>query len=133
VRAIVLHEFGPPEVLVPAEVPDPVAGTGQVLIDVEFANITFVETQVRAGRAPNPAMLPELPVIPGNGVGGVVIRVGAGVDPALVGRRVITSTGGSGGYAERVAVAPGRRRWWRRPAGASAACSSSWPATSGPS
>ena len=45
-----------------------------------------------------------LPMVPGNGVGGAVAAVGAGVDPALVGRRVVTSTGGAGGYAEKVAV-----------------------------
>ena len=103
-RAVVLSEFGPPAVLVPAEVPDPAPGPGQVVVDVELAGITFVETQVRAGRAPNPAMAPALPGILGNGVGGVMAAVGPGLDPALAGTRVVTSTGGSGGYAERVAV-----------------------------
>jgi NADPH2:quinone reductase len=103
-RAVVLNEFGPPAVLVPAEVPDPVAGPGQAVIEVEFANITFVETQVRAGRSPNPALAPRLPAVLGNGVGGVVGSVGEGVDTSLLGSRVITATGGSGGYAERAAV-----------------------------
>jgi NADPH2:quinone reductase len=43
-------------------------------------------------------------MIPGNGVGGVVASVGDGVAPDLAGARVITSTGGAGAYAERVAV-----------------------------
>lgn len=103
-RAVLLNEFGSPENLVAADVPDPVAGPEQVVVDVSIANITFVETQVRAGRAPHPAMAPDLPAVLGNGVGGVVATVGAGADPALVGRRVITTTGGLGGYAERVAV-----------------------------
>jgi NADPH2:quinone reductase len=103
-RAIVMREFGPPEVLTPADVAEPVAGPRQALIAVELANITFVETQVRAGRPPHPAMAPGLPVIPGNGVGGVVIGAGPGVDAALLGARVVSATGGSGGYAERVAV-----------------------------
>jgi NADPH2:quinone reductase len=73
-----------------------------VLIEVAFANITFVETQFRAsGRGP---FEPELPMIPGNGVGGVVSAVGEGADTGLIGRLVVTSTGGSGGYAQRVAV-----------------------------
>jgi NADPH:quinone reductase len=92
-RAVLLSRFGPPDVLVPADVPEPAAGPGQALIEVELANITFVETQVRAGRAPNPAMAPELPAIPGNGVGGTVAAVGEGADPDWVGRRVVTSTG----------------------------------------
>jgi NADPH:quinone reductase len=101
-RAVLLSEFGPPSVLVPAEVPSPVAGDGRVLIDVAYANITFVETQFRAtGFGPFSG---ELPVIPGNGVGGVVTEAGRGVDESWVGRRVVTSTGGAGGYAERVAV-----------------------------
>jgi NADPH:quinone reductase len=103
-RAVVLSAFGPPRALAVAEVPDPVAGRGQALIEVDIANITFVETQIRAGHAPNPAMAPRLPAILGNGVGGVIRAVGEGADDALVRRRVISSTGGSGGYAERAAV-----------------------------
>ncbi|MFC6016926.1 zinc-binding dehydrogenase [Plantactinospora solaniradicis] len=99
-RAVWLTEFGGPEVLVATDRPDPVAGPGQVVVAVEFANITFVETQLRAGAGPG-GFRPELPVIPGNGVGGLVDSVGPGVDPALVGRRVVSGTGGSGGYAER--------------------------------
>jgi NADPH:quinone reductase len=104
VRAVLLREFGAPEQLVAEEVPEPVAGEGQALIDVEFANITFIETQLRAGNAPVLAMSPRLPAVLGNGVGGVVSSVGEGVDAALVGRRVVSTTGGSGGYAERVVV-----------------------------
>ncbi|GGS49910.1 NADPH:quinone reductase [Planobispora rosea] len=101
-RAVWLKEFGGPEVLVAGEAPEPVAGPGQALVEVAFANITFVETQFRAGGfGPFKA---ELPVIPGNGVGGVVTAVGPGAGEDLVGRRVIGSTGGSGGYAERAAV-----------------------------
>ena len=87
--------------LVSEEVPEPVPGPDQVLIDVDVANVTFVETQVRAGRPPSPSMLPRLPAILGNGVGGVVARVGDGVDPHFVGRRVVASLHGTGGYAER--------------------------------
>jgi NADPH2:quinone reductase len=73
-----------------------------VLIDVAYANTTFVETQIRAGTAPFASHTP--PFIPGNGVGGVVAQVGDGVDPRWVGKRVIAGTAGSGGYAERVTV-----------------------------
>ena len=101
-RAVWLREFGGPEVLTIDEAPDPVAGPGQVVVDVEFANITFVETQFRASG--NGPFKVTLPMVPGNGVGGVVAAVGDGVDDELLGTRVITSTGGSGGYAERAAV-----------------------------
>jgi NADPH2:quinone reductase len=99
-----MREFGPPGVLRPETAPEPTPGPGQVVIGVEFASITFVETQIRAGRPPHPAMLPALPVILGNGVGGTVIKVGADTDPALLGRPVVTALGGKGGYAEQAAA-----------------------------
>jgi NADPH2:quinone reductase len=83
-RAIWLRDFGPPSALVPGEAPDP---GGESVIEVAYANITFVETQVRAGRGP---FAVTLPMIPGNGVGGF-----------LDGRRVVASLSGRGGYAER--------------------------------
>lgn len=104
-RAVLLRAFGPPEQLQPAELPEPLPGAGEVVIDVELANITFVETQIRAGRPPHPAMAPDLPAVLGNGVGGVIAAVGAGADPALVGRRVVSSLRGTGGYAERAVAA----------------------------
>jgi NADPH2:quinone reductase len=101
---VTIERFGPPEVLQPVELAAPVAGEGSVVIDVELANITFVETQLRAGRAPA-AMLPELPAVLGNGVGGTVAAAGPGVGPGLVGRRVIASLTGTGGYAQQAVAA----------------------------
>lgn len=97
-RAVVMEEFGGPEVLRVRQVGDPVPGTGQVLVEVAYASITFVETQVRSGDGPFGR--PALPRTPGNGVGGRIVAVGAEVDPALVGTVVVTTTGGEGGYAE---------------------------------
>jgi len=108
VRAVIMREFGPPEVLEPGEAPEPATGDDQVVVDVELANVTFVETQVRAGRPPHPSMLPALPAILGNGVGGVVAAIGPGVGEDTVGRRVVTGLGGSGGYAERAVGAAQR-------------------------
>jgi NADPH2:quinone reductase len=99
-RAVVMDRFGGPDVLRLREVPDPVPGPGQVLVAVEYAGVTFVETQVRAGRGPMAQHRPPLPHIPGNGVGGRIVAVGPGVDPGQVGSAVVTTTGGSGGYAE---------------------------------
>jgi NADPH2:quinone reductase len=99
-----LDAFGGPENLHLVEVPDPVPGPGQVLVRTAAAGITFVETQVRAGRPPWPGPGPALPVVLGNGVEGDVIGVGEGVAPSWLGRRVVTATGGAGGYADRVAV-----------------------------
>ncbi|MBO4209379.1 zinc-binding dehydrogenase [Micromonospora echinofusca] len=102
-RAVWLTEFGGPEVLVPGEAPEPVPGPGQVLVKVDYANVTFVETQFRAGLTVGP-LRGEPPLIPGNGVGGTVVAVGPGVDRGLVGKPVVGSTGGTGGYAERALV-----------------------------
>ena len=92
-RAVLLEQFGPPENLVLREVPDPVPGPDDVLISVAAAGITFVETVIRAGRGWSAAQRPALPFVPGNGVAGTVD-----------GRHVVSTTGGSGGYAELVAV-----------------------------
>jgi NADPH:quinone reductase len=100
VRAVVIREFGPPEVLEPADVAEVRAGPDEVVIDVEFANVTFVETQVRAGRPPHPSMLPTLPAVLGNGVGGTV-----GDASPWSGLRVVASLNGRGGYAERAVAA----------------------------
>lgn len=103
-RAIQLSAFGPPETLELVELPDPRPGPGQVVVGVAYVGVTFVDTQIRAGRPPSPAMLPALPTIPGNGVGGVVRALGPGADPDLAGARVIATTGGRGACAEQVAV-----------------------------
>src|SRR5687767_442466 len=93
-KAVWFEEFGRPEVLVAADASDPVPGPGQALIEVSFANITFVETMFSAsGFGPFET---ELPMIPGNGIGGVVASVGVETDERLVGKRVVASTGVSG-------------------------------------
>ena len=105
-RAIQVERFGGPEVLVAADLPDPVAGPGQVVVGVSAADVGFVETQIRAGGfGEHFAVTP--PYVPGHGVAGRVISIGDGVDPGWVGRRVAGYTGdqgGRGGYAERVAL-----------------------------
>lgn len=104
IRAVVLRQFGPPHLLRVEDVPGPEPGAGEVLVDVTATSVVFVDTQVRAGRPPNPAMAPDLPVVLGNGVVGRVRAVGPEVDSELIGTRVAGTTGGSGGYAERALV-----------------------------
>lgn len=109
-RAVEVTRFGGPEVLAVRELPDPVAGPGQALIDVAAADVLFVDTRIRAGWGQEWFTV-EPPYIPGNGVAGVVRAVGSGVDEAWVGRRVLAYTGENngmtptGGYAEKAAVA----------------------------
>ncbi|MEV4759226.1 zinc-binding dehydrogenase [Micromonospora sp. NPDC049559] len=101
--AIEVDRFGGPEVLVPREVPDPVPGAGEAVVDVAAADVLWVETMIRQGRGA-PYFPIEPPYRPGVGVAGVVAAVGAGVDPGWVGRRVVTRTGANGGYVQRALV-----------------------------
>ncbi|MGW7076705.1 zinc-binding dehydrogenase [Streptomyces sp. NPDC054866] len=100
-RAVVLHEFGPAENLTYETWPDPLAGPGQVRIAVRAAGVHYVETVMRRGDASDMAPpLPELPSVFGGEVAGVVDAVGPGVDPAWLGRAVVTPRSEPGGYAE---------------------------------
>jgi NADPH2:quinone reductase len=103
VKAVLLKEFGPPDVLLATDLPDPVAGPGQVVVRAAAISVVFVDTMIRAGRGPSPAHQPELPAIPGTGVGGTVVAVGEGVDADLVGTTVVARPP-MDGYAEKVAV-----------------------------
>ncbi|WP_131736476.1 zinc-binding dehydrogenase [Actinomadura roseirufa] len=102
-RVVQAVRFGGPEALVPGEAPDPVAEAGQVVVTVEVAGVTFVETQIRRGVSEWHAS-PPLPYVPGGLVAGTVSSIGARVDPSWLGRRVIAGTGETGGFAERAAV-----------------------------
>lgn len=98
-RAVVAVRPGPPEVLQVTDLPDPRPGPGEVVVAVEVAATTFVDTQVRAGRGPRPLDPREFPLVPGNGVAGTVTAVGRGVNRSWLGAAVVTSTGGHGGYS----------------------------------
>ncbi|WP_318836393.1 zinc-binding dehydrogenase [Actinomadura rudentiformis] len=106
VLVIEVEEFGGPEVLVPREVPDLEAGPGEVVVKVTAADTLFVDTQIRLGAA-REFFDVKPPYVPGGAVSGEVVSVGAGVDPAWIGRGVIAYTGGlegHGGYAELAVV-----------------------------
>ncbi|GLY32286.1 NADPH:quinone reductase [Kineosporia sp. NBRC 101731] len=93
--------------LVPAVEPDPVAGPGQVLVEVSVAGLTFVETQIRQGVG-SWHRRPELPYVPGGLVGGTVRELGSRVDPSWAGRRVVARIGETGGFAELAVAEPGQ-------------------------
>lgn len=104
--------FGGPDVLVLGEVPDPVAGPGEVVVDVAAADVMFLDARLRSGWGLN--FFPvEPPYVPGGSVAGVVSAVGPDVDPAWVGKRVVARTAASGigggvptgGYAEKALAA----------------------------
>jgi NADPH2:quinone reductase len=102
VRAVIADHPGPCDVLHPVTLPDPEPGPGQVRVAVDSAAITFIDTMIRAGSPVAPPA--SFPLVLGNGVAGAVDRIGPDVDPAWVGTRVVTTTGGSGGYANLAAA-----------------------------
>jgi NADPH2:quinone reductase len=104
-----VSRFGGPEVLAARQVPDPVAGPGQVLVRTTAADVLLVDVMIRYGLGVDYFPI-RPPYVPGNGVAGTVISAGDGVDSAWAGRAVVAHTGGgggSGGYAEQAVVAAG--------------------------
>ena len=96
-KAIVVHEFGAPEVLKLEEVPRPQPAAGQVLVRIHAAGVNPYDTYMRAGTY---AVKPPLPYTPGSDGAGVIEAVGAGVKKVKPGDRVYTARTVSGAYAE---------------------------------
>ena len=102
-RAIIVREFGPPDVMKLETVPTPVPGPSQVLVRVRAAGVNPVETYVRAGVY---ARKPSLPYIPGSDGAGEVETVGSEIKDFTHGDRVyiagdnVTTVAGAGTYAE---------------------------------
>ncbi len=96
-KAIVVHQFGGPEVLKLEEITNISPGQGQVLIRVKAAGVNPVETYIRNGTY---ARMPQLPYTPGTDCAGIVDSVGAGVTRVKLGERVYTGGSVSGTYAE---------------------------------
>jgi NADPH2:quinone reductase len=99
VRAIQITEAGGPEVLTLAELPDPVAGPDDLLVEVAACGVNYIDTYQRQGIYPM-----TLPYVPGLEGTGRVRAVGAGVTDFAVGDRVAWADP-LGGYAE-LAVVP---------------------------
>jgi NADPH:quinone reductase len=95
-KTIRVSEFGPPEVMKLTDAPAPVAGPGQVLVEVKAVGVNPVDSYIRAGIYG----MRELPYTPGFDAGGVVKSAGAGVERFKPGDRVYTSGTLSGAYAE---------------------------------
>lgn len=87
-RAIVLHEFGGPEVLRPEEVPVPKPAAGEILIRVRSVSVNrTLDCVVRAGKYP---VTIQLPHVLGVDPAGEVVEVGGGVGRFRRGERVAT-------------------------------------------
>lgn len=96
-KAILVREFGPPEVLKVEEVLTPKPAAGQVLVRIRAAGVNPADTYMRSGRY---AMKPPLPYTPGSDGAGVIEQVGPDVARCKPGGRVYTARTVSGSYAE---------------------------------
>ena len=96
-KAIVVHEFGGPEVLKLEEVPTPKPAAGQVLVRVHAVGVNPYDTYMRAGTY---AVKPPLPYTPGSDGAGVIEAVGPGVTKVKPGDRVYVAKTVSGAYAD---------------------------------
>lgn len=103
-RAIVVSEPGGPDALVWTEVPDPVAGPGEVVVDVVASAVNRADLLQRQGFYPPP---PGAPPYPGLECSGRVAALGDGVEGWTVGDPCVALLAG-GGYAEKVVVPAGQ-------------------------
>ena len=99
-RAAVCPQYGPPEVVRVEEVPDPVAGSGQVVVAVAAAAVNYPDVLLVADSY---QVSVPVPFVPGSEFAGVVTDTGSGVTDFAVGDRV-TGTRMVGAFAQRVAV-----------------------------
>jgi putative PIG3 family NAD(P)H quinone oxidoreductase len=103
-HAVVVTVPGGPDVLGWREVADPVAGPGEVVLDVAASAVNLADVQQRQGHYPPPA---DAPPWPGLECSGTVATIGHGVTDWAVGDQACAVLSG-GGYAERVSVPAGQ-------------------------
>jgi NADPH:quinone reductase-like Zn-dependent oxidoreductase len=102
-KAAYFMKHGGPEVMQYGTVPDPIAGRGQLLIDVHAASVNGADWKVRAGHY---AQITDVPYVPGRDFSGVVSALGAGVTGFAVGDAVfgVCDVGQEAAYAEKIAI-----------------------------
>jgi len=101
-KAAFIEKFGGPEVIQYGELPDPVAGPGEVVVDVVAASVNAADWKVRAGEYSEA----KFPLVLGRDFSGTVAALGAGVTDLKVGDAVfgVLEAGREGAYAEKLAI-----------------------------
>ncbi|WP_426032634.1 NADPH:quinone oxidoreductase family protein [Caulobacter sp. DWP3-1-3b2] len=99
-KAVLSKAVGGPETLVLEELPDPVAGPGQVVLTVKACGVNYPDVLIIEDKY---QFKPQRPFAPGGEVAGVVEQLGEGVTGLTVGQRVLASSG-HGGMAEKLLV-----------------------------
>jgi NADPH:quinone reductase-like Zn-dependent oxidoreductase len=102
-KAAYIAKFGGPEVLTYGDLPDPVAGPGQIVVDVAAASINAADWKVCAGEYGG---TPKFPMSLGRDFSGTVAALGDGVSDLKVGDEVfgVLETGRDGTYMEKLAI-----------------------------
>jgi NADPH:quinone reductase-like Zn-dependent oxidoreductase len=102
-KAAFIERFGGPEVLTYGDQPDPVAGPGQVVVDVAAASVNGADWRVRAGQYGQA----KFPLILGRDFSGTVSATAPDVSDLKVGDPVfgVLEAGREGAYAEKLAIA----------------------------
>ncbi len=102
-KAAYLEEYGSPAVLKFGNVPDPVPGADEVLVDIHAASVNAADWKVRLGSY-KPAK--NFPYILGRDFSGVIRAIGENVDDLYIGDAVfgVCDVGQEGAYAEKIAV-----------------------------
>jgi len=99
-RALLSKAPGGPETLIMDDLPDPMAGPGQVVVVVKACSINYPDVLIIEDKY---QMKPPRPFAPGSEISGVVDSVGEGVTDFKPGDRVLCTTG-AGGLVEKIAV-----------------------------
>jgi NADPH:quinone reductase-like Zn-dependent oxidoreductase len=101
-KAVFIERYGGPDLLKYGDLPDPDAGSGEVVIDVHAASVNAADWKVRAGQYAQATF----PLILGRDFSGVISTVGAGVADLKRGDAVfgVCESGQEGAYAEKIAV-----------------------------
>jgi NADPH:quinone reductase-like Zn-dependent oxidoreductase len=101
-KAAFIEQYGGPEVLKYGDLPDPIAGPGEVVVDVVAASVNGADWKVRVGQYKQS----KFPFALGRDFSGVICAIGEGIADFKVGDAVfgVCEAGQEGAYAEKIAV-----------------------------
>src|SRR5262249_16499262 len=104
-KTVYLERFGVPDVLQFGELADPVAGPGEIIVDVAAASVNAADWKFRSGQYARHAAT-KFPLIPGRDFSGTVSALGSGVEALKIGDAVfgVLDIGREGTYAEKLAI-----------------------------
>jgi NADPH:quinone reductase-like Zn-dependent oxidoreductase len=104
-KAVYLERFGASDVLQFGELADPVAGPGEIIVDVAAASVNAADWKFRSGQYARHAAT-KFPLIPGRDFSGTVSALGSGLEDLKIGDAVfgVLDIGREGTYAEKLAI-----------------------------